>query len=355
MDSNTLRSQSPGFMVALAAFIVIVAGMRAAQSLVVPFLLAAFVATIFAQPLIWLKKKGLPGWLAFIIVIIVIAGLGIGFGAIIGESITDFSESLPFYQARIGTLMQSIQSWLVGIGVEVPADILSSYLNVEAIMSVSAGMLSGIGSMVSNGFMILLTVIFILLEAQSSPAKIRKAFVNPTVQLSYLQNFSQKINQYMGIKTITSFITGVVVTIWLTILGVDFPLLWGLLAFLLNYVPSIGSIIAAVPAVILALIQIGPGTSILVIIGYLFINTTIGSILEPRFMGRGLGLSTLVVFISLVFWGWVLGPVGMFLSVPLTMMVKLALEIKEDTRWMAILLGSDTEVEALTESIATEK
>lgn len=355
MDSNTLRAQSPGFLVALAAFIVIVAGMRAAQSLVVPFLLAAFVATIFAQPLIWLKRRGLPRWLAFIIVIAVIAGLGIGFGAIISGSIADFSKSLPFYQGRIGTLMESIQTWLKGIGVTVPADILSSYLNVEAIMGVSAGMLSGIGSMISNGFLILLTVIFILLEAQSSPAKIRKAFVDPQVQLRYLKNFSQKINQYMGIKTITSFFTGFMVTVWLTILGVDFPFLWGLLAFLLNFVPNIGSIIAAIPAIILALLQIGPGTSVLVTIGYLVINITIGSILEPRFMGRGLGLSTLVVFISLVFWGWVLGPVGMFLSVPLTMMVKLALEIKRDTRWMAILIGSDTETEAPAESAPPQK
>jgi predicted PurR-regulated permease PerM len=328
----------------LAAFIIIVAGMRAAQSLVVPFLLAAFVATIFAQPLIWLKHKGMPAWLATIIVVIVIAALGLGFGAIISESIADFTISLPFYQERIETLMVSVETWLEGIGVEVPADIISSYLNVEAIMGVSAGMLSGIGSMVSNGFLIILTVIFILLEAQSSPAKIRAAFANPTVQLNYLRNFSHKLNRYMGIKTMTSFGTGAAVTIWLAILGVDFPFLWGLLAFLLNYVPSIGSIIAAIPAIILALIQIGPGSAVLVTIGYLVINVAIGSILEPRFMGRGLGLSTLVVFISLVFWGWVLGPVGMFLSVPLTMMVKLALELNSATRWMAILIGSDTEL-----------
>jgi len=344
MDASTIRTQSPGFLLSLAAFVIVVAGMRAAQSLVVPFLLAAFIATIFAQPLIWLKRKGLPGWLATIIVVIAIAALGIGFGAIISESIADFSVSLPFYQDRIESLMMSVQTWLQGIGVEVPTDILSSYINVEAIMTVSAGMLSGIGSMISNGFMLLLTVIFILLEAQSSPAKIKRAFVNPTVQMGYLQNFMHKINQYMGIKTITSFSTGVMVTIWLAILGVDFPFLWGLLAFLLNYVPSIGSIIAAIPAVILALIQIGPGTSVLVIIGYLVINIVIGSILEPRFMGRGLGLSTLVVFISLVFWGWVLGPVGMFLSVPLTMMVKLALEGNANTRWLAILIGSDDEI-----------
>jgi len=346
MDTSGLKAQSPGILLSLAAFIIIAAGMRAAQSLVVPFLLAAFVATIFAQPLYWLKNRGVPGWLAYIIIVIAIAVLGIGFGAIISESISDFSETLPFYENRIESLILSMQSWLEGIGVEVPADILSSYINIDAVMTVSAGMLSGIGSMISNSFLILLTVIFILLEVQSSPAKINAAFKNPTTKLEYVQNFSRKINRYMGIKTLTSLATGVSVTVWLAILGVDFPFLWGLLAFLLNYVPSIGSFIAAIPAVILALIQIGPLSSLLVTIGYLVINTVIGSVLEPRFMGRGLGLSTLVVFISLVFWGWVLGPVGMFLSVPLTMMLKLALATNNGTRWMAIMLGSDDELTA---------
>jgi len=147
------------------------------------------------------------------------------------------------------------------------------------------------------------------------------------------------LNKYLAIKTIFSLATGILVGIWLFILGVDYPILWGLLAFLLNYVPNIGSIIAAIPACLVALIQLGPVYALSAALGYLVLNIAIGSILEPRFMGRGLGLSTLVVFLSLVFWGWVLGPVGMLLSVPLTMIVKIALEGRDDTRKMAILLG----------------
>ena len=135
-------------------------------------------------------------------------------------------------------------------------------------------------------------------------------------------------------------ITGIAIGIWLAILGVNHAFLWGLFAFLLNYVPNIGSIIAAIPAVLLALIQLGLGSAILVGIGYLVVNVVVGSIIEPKYMGKGLGLSTLVVFLSLVFWGWVLGPVGMVLSVPLTMVLKIGLESKEDTRWIAVLLGS---------------
>jgi AI-2 transport protein TqsA len=124
----------------------------------------------------------------------------------------------------------------------------------------------------------------------------------------------------------------------LSLIGVDFAPTWGLLAFLLNFIPNIGSIIAAVPAILLALIQLGLPSALLTLLGYLVVNITIGNFLEPRVMGRSLGLSTLVVFLSLLFWGWVLGPIGMVLSVPLTMTAKIALAVNEDTRWLAVLL-----------------
>ena len=140
-----------------------------------------------------------------------------------------------------------------------------------------------------------------------------------------------------------SLVTGLLAGTWLYILGVDHFLLWGVLAFLFNYIPNIGSIIAAVPAVLMALVQYGGGEAGLVALGFVVINTVMGNVVEPRFMGRGLGLSTLVVFLSLIFWGWLLGSVGMLLSVPLTMIVKIALESREESRWLAILLSSDGE------------
>jgi len=145
----------------------------------------------------------------------------------------------------------------------------------------------------------------------------------------------------MAIKTLISLGTGILAGIWLMAMGVSYAILWGMLAFFLNYIPNIGSIIAAIPAVILALIQFGIIKAAVVGVGYLVINTLMGSVIEPRFMGKELGLSTLVVFLSLLFWGWVLGPIGMLLSVPLTMMAKIALDNREETRWIAILLGPD--------------
>jgi predicted PurR-regulated permease PerM len=151
------------------------------------------------------------------------------------------------------------------------------------------------------------------------------------------------VNHYTALKTVISIVTGVAAALWVWIMGVDFPIIWGVLAFLLNYVPNLGSIVAAIPPVLLGFVQYGWGTAFLVAAGYTVINLVVGNIIEPRFMGHGLGLSTLVVFLSLVFWGWLFGPVGMLLSVPLTMMVKIGLENKEDTRWMAILLGPESE------------
>jgi len=353
MDKSTGITQPPGVLLTTAAVVIVIAGMRAAQSLVVPFLLAAFVSIICAQPLFWLRSRGVATWLALIIIIFAVACLGLFFAVVIGDSIATFTDNLPFYQERIEVIMESVQSWLQRLGVQVPADTLASYFNVSAVMRIAAGMLTGIGNFLTNGFMLILTVIFILLEVLSFPPKFQAALPDPDAQMGQLRKLLKSINRYMGLKTLTSFATGVLITVWLTVLGVDFPLLWGLLAFLLNYVPSIGSIIAAIPAVLLALIQLGWGSSVFAAIGYLVVNNVIGTVLEPRIMGRGVGLSPLVVFVSLVFWGWVLGPVGMFLSVPLTMIVKLVLQYNPRTRWIAILLGSETPQEPDAEAASS--
>jgi predicted PurR-regulated permease PerM len=143
----------------------------------------------------------------------------------------------------------------------------------------------------------------------------------------------------MSMKTIISLVTGLFIGFALWFIGVDYPVLWGVLAFMLNFVPNIGSIIAAVPAVLLTVVQLGVTPALMVASVYIAVNIIVGSIIEPKYMGKGLGLSTLVVFVSLVFWGWVLGPVGMLLSVPLTITVKLALDSKPETKWLGHLLG----------------
>ena len=318
---------------------VIVAGMKAAAPLLVPFLLALFIAIIIAPVFNWLQHLGLPAGIALLAVIIALVVVVMLFGVLLGNSMDEFLRALPSYQARLRETTTSLIQWLGSRGVEMSGDTVRQYLDPGKAMALVSNMLRNMGGLLTNGFLILITVIFLLLEASSFPDKWRVASRNAESTLADFRDAVSNIKHYMGIKTLTSLATGVVIAGWLFLLGIDYPVLWGTLAFLLNFVPNIGSIIAAVPAVILALIQGGVSQALLVAAGYLAVNIGIGTFAEPRFMGRGLGLSTLVVFLSLVFWGWVLGPVGMLLSVPLTIAVKIALQSHANTRWMAVMLG----------------
>ena len=201
-------------------------------------------------------------------------------------------------------------------------------------------MLRSLGSILGDAVLIMVMVIFILVETTSLRAKIAAHTSPAEDKLMPYEEFIVKTKKYLGVKSLISLVTGILIALWLLILGVDYPLLWGLLAFLLNFIPTIGSILAAIPAVILAFIQYGVPSALIAAIGYLVVNFVIGSILEPKFLGQEVGLSTLVVFLSLVFWGWVFGPIGMLLSVPLTMTVKIGLDHNQNTRWLGTLLGS---------------
>jgi len=335
---------SSTFLITAAAFVVLVAGMREAQPILIPFLLSAFIAVIAMPPLVFMQRCGLPKTVALAVVISGVVGIGMLMGALVGSAVDDFSAQLPVYQVKLETQTADLLRWSAEMGVEVSREAVNNLLDPAKAMKMAAQGLNTLGGLLTNAFLIMLTVIFVLLEASSFPSKLRLILNNPEASFAHLERFTSNINRYMAIKTGTSLLTGLIVAIWLWVIGVDYPVLWGTLAFLLNYVPNIGSIIAAIPALLLALVQLGPGAALWSGVGFLVVNNLVGNVIEPRFMGRGLGLSTLVVFLSLVFWGWVLGPVGMFLSVPLTMTLKIALDSSEDTRWIAVLLGSETEV-----------
>ncbi len=326
-------------VIGLAAFVVVVAGMRAAQTIIVPFLLATFIAIISAPHLIWLQSKRVPLLLALLIVITVIVAIGFGLAAMLGTSLENFSQALPSYQERLQNEVVRLLEWVRSMGLEVSQSTFTKLLDPASAMRLVSGMLMGLGSILTNAFLILLTVIFILLEASTFSSKLRMSMGGRESALSEMSIILANINRYMTIKMFTSAMTGLMVVVGLAIIGVDFPVLWGFFAFLLNFIPNIGSFIAAVPAVLIALLQLGPAPTLVTAGLYLGVNVMIGSIMEPRWMGSTLGLSPLIVFLSLVFWGWVLGPVGMFLSVPLTISFQIVLASSSDSRWLAILLG----------------
>jgi len=332
------------FLLLMAAFIVVVAGMRAAESILVPFLLSLFIAVVCSPLLSGLKRYGLPNGLAILLIIAIIVVGGVLVGAVVGSSINSFRGDLPEYQQRLLSLSDALQQKLTLIGLNIDPAQWREIFNPSAALSFAGNTLASFGNLMTDAFLILLTVIFILAEEVQFTDKLRHASSDIDQALDALHRFTKSVNQYMAIKTGLSLLTGLLVISVLWVLGVDYPVLWGLLAFLLNFVPTLGSILAAIPAVLLALVQLGVSDALMTAAAFVVINVVVGNVMEPRMMGKGLDLSALVVFLSLVFWGWVLGPVGMLLSVPLTMTVKIALENFPDTYWVGVMLGSGSGV-----------
>ncbi len=326
-------------IIGLAAFIVAVAGLKAAGQLVLPTMMALFLSLLCVPPMRRLESYGVPSLLAVILVVTAATLLVFLVLAVIGRSITHFQDQLPFYQKRLDHMVGDAISWLEARGIEVDPDELTASIDSGAILRLVGDTASGLLGALSNLFLVILTMIFMLLEAQTMPGKLRSAIGDPDADLSEFGNAALQVQKYLAIKAYVSLATAVLIALWCWICGVDFPLLWALVAFLFNFVPNIGSIIAAIPAVLLALVQFGLIRATIVGAGYMAVNMVIGNIIEPRLMGRRLGLSTLVVFLSMLFWGWVWGPVGMLLSVPLTVIVKILCEHSDDFRWVAIMLG----------------
>jgi AI-2 transport protein TqsA len=341
-------------IVVLAALVIVIGGLKFASDLVVPFLLALFIAIVSGPPMIWLNRRGLPMWLSLILVL---AGVFLSILLIVslmGGSVASFSQDLPKYDAILRERFSSFLTWIELKGIKLPTNDLLNAINPGTALQLVSGFMNGLGGILSDGLMIMLMAVFLLFEGSSLSNKIQYLEKYTGREFSEISKIMEDINQYLGIKTLTSLATGLLIGLWLYFLDVPYPLLWGTLAFLLNYIPTIGSIIAAVPTVIFAFIAVSPLTALWVAVAYLVVNSVIGNILEPLFMGARLGLSALVVLLSMIFWGWVFGPVGMFLSVPITMAFKIAMGASKETQWIAILMGSDAEQKEKSISEAEE-
>lgn len=341
MIEKTSSERGTRYLIGAAALVVIFWGIYQAKSFVVWLLVSVFLAILGAPPLLWLQRKRVPSFLAILIVLAGFIGILLCLGAFVGASINSFSNALPLYQDRLQEQFSAFKEALNTKGIEIPDKFLLKYVNPGAAMVLTAGLLSGLSSMLSNIVLILLTVTFILFEASSFHIKLRTALGPAHKGFPPFARFFDDVARYMEVQTAISLATGILIGIWLFILGVDFPVLWGLLAFLFNYVPYLGAIIAAIPAVFLAFIKLGMGAAGYVAAGYVVVYFIIGNVVQPWLMGRRLGLSTLVVFVSLVFWGSLLGLVGVVLAIPITMALKLAFESNEGTRWIAVLLGPE--------------
>jgi AI-2 transport protein TqsA len=326
-------------MLVAASFVIVTAGLRAAASWMVPLALALFVAAVSLPALNAFRRLGVPGALAVLLVLLLDSAVLILLGMIVVRSAAEVRDALPEYLARFQSMEGDILATLERWGVQVDALTYAELVQPERVLGVATTLLRSLTEAFSAFVLLLLFLIFILIEAARLPAKLRAAFGGPSFDLAHLGRILGEVQGYLAVKTVVSLTTGVLVGSAAALLGVDFALLWGLIAFVLNFVPSVGSIIAGIPPVLLALVQLGPGTAVLLALAYLTVNMILGNLLEPAILGRRLGLSTFFVILSVVYWGFVWGPVGMLLSLPLTLAVKIGLEQSAELRWLAVLMG----------------
>ena len=334
--------QHPGarLLFNLACLVVVVYGLRYAASILLPSALALFLAVLSLPVLLWLRRHRIPAWLALTATV----ALNVG---VFGLLIVIASQSMVQFQDRLGVYLAELQAlqgaWIAALevrtGLAVSSYIGDGFVDPQAVVNLARNAVGQAAQFISTTFLVFLIMAFMLSEASIFPAKFRFIMGSKGSPSGRVTKVVREVQTYVGLKTVVSLATGLILGLWCFVLGLDFPVLLGVIAFLFNFIPTVGSIIATLPAILLSLVLVGTvGHALLVTVGYVAVNLVFGNIIEPMLQGRQLGLSTLVVVLSLLFWGWAWGPIGALLSVPLTVVVKIWLENTQDLSWVAILL-----------------
>lgn len=346
-DRDRLQD-NPGarFLLMLASGVVVVWGLQMAASVLLPISLALFLAVLSLPVVVGLTRRGVPRGVAIFSAMLVVVGVFTVLLLAASQSLTELQSQLFRYVGRLQALRDNwvgLASDQLGVAIDEFVDL--NLINPEAVAALIGGTLTQAANAVSQTFLVLLVMVFFLAEATIFPDKLSYLLEGSNRGEARMNKIIGEVQSYLGIKTVISLATGLLLGIWSWAMGLDFPVLLGLVAFVLNYVPTVGSILAALPAVLLSLILYGTvGHALIVSAGYIVVNTVFGNIIEPNLMGRRLGLSPLVVILSLLFWGWTWGPVGALLSVPLTMVLKIWLENTRDLRWLAVLIDRNVPV-----------
>ena len=328
-------------LMSVACVVIILAGLKAAQAIVVPFLLAIFITVLVSPLVLYVQKIRVGRVFSFLIITFAFVAIIVFFGAVIFDAIKEFSARLPELQAKFEEVLGGVSAKLSRFGIELNAASLGIDPS-EAAAQLSA-LLRKTGSIVSTGFFIFIMVSFMVFESSVIDEKIRYFSQSSRATHTFVKKFASSLKKYLLIKTIASACTGALIGLGLWALGVPYAALWGILAFVLNFIPTIGSIVAVFPTLFVTLATMDIGSSIWTIAIYLVVNVAIGNIIEPRFLGQGLGLSTISVLAGLLLWGFVLGIGGLFLAVPLTMSLQIALASNDKTKSIATLLGNKVE------------
>jgi AI-2 transport protein TqsA len=367
------------FLMTCAALVVVGAGLRELKPIALPLLVAFFLTVLSAPVFTWMTRHRVPKAVAMLAAGMMNLAVFLGLGLLLFSSVHALSAALPGYQQRAEVRVRSLLGWLESKGVDTsdldwlrnprsvqarpplhldPSDSVDPvavprsdgkatapreplhFIQLDDFMVFVGSTVRSLLAVSTMVLLVMLTMVFALLEFDTFRPKLEQVLGWTPAALDRITKASVEIQRYLLYKTLISLATGFAAGLWIWFLDLRFPVLWGLIAFILNYVPSVGSIVAAGPPVALAWVDEGFAAAALVCLGYLVINFALGNFLEPQLMGRTLGISTLVVFLSLIFWGWMWGPVGMLLAVPLTMVLRISLENTEDLRWVAQLIAA---------------
>lgn len=336
----------------LACLFIVLAGMKVAAGVLVPLVYAFFLAVLSFPLLRWLTKHRIPGPVALGITLLVNLSVLAGLITLAVRLLISLNSDLPRYLRGIQSSITSLGVWLDERGIEGAKETIGGLFDWNNIIGYATqqDVLTRIGSMLGTTFgtlatvfaglvMILILMMFILMEATGTHRRLVAVRTAGGPDFTGLMRSVTDIQKYLGIKTLISALTGLLAGVWCWFFDLQYPLLWAILAFVFNYIPAVGSTAASIPAIAEALVQHGTGSAIGIAIGYGGINFALDNFVQPTLMGNRFGISALVVVLSVIFWGWLWGPLGMFLAVPLTMVIKVLLDNSEEFRWVSVAMS----------------
>jgi len=327
------------FLILVTSLSILFVIMKYAADLLSPFLISVSLAIVLTPLLNILEQKRIPRMLSLVLLVLLSALPIIILGGYIGSEVQDFTSNLQNMQTEFEKTLGNLTVHLQDMGIAIEQKDIEAMLEKSNISGIVKNLASQTSTQFSNIFLILFTVAFMLMESGAIKNKVKKILSKSKIDLEEGMQIIAKINTYFLIKVKTSLVTAIWVLVVLWYYDISYFYLWATLAFFLNFIPVVGSIFAAIPPIILAMMDQSMMTALWVAMWYITINMVIGNILEPRIMGKGLGLSALVIFLSMTLWGWVMGPTGMILSVPLTMAMQFLFAQYKETEWIALMLS----------------
>jgi predicted PurR-regulated permease PerM len=330
-------------LLSMAGVVIAVAGIRSVSDILGPVFLALML-TVTASPLSsWLRRRRAPVWVAGTALVVTVYLVLFGLGSALVLALARLIDLMPQYQSQFAQLRDDVARALENLGVD-PQHVrdVGEWIQPSGVADALQWAMGGVLGLLSNGIFLLAVLLFLCLDAVHFPARLRTAAQQRPEVVGALHSFARGTRRYLLVSTIFGLIVAVIDTLMLWAVGVPLPVLWGLLSFITNYIPNIGFIIGLVPPALLAFLEGGPSRMALVVILYCVVNFAIQSVIQPKVVGTAVGLSATVSFLSLVFWSWVLGPLGALLAIPLSLLAKgLLVDIDPTTRWIDPLIRAD--------------